>query len=353
MQLTERHYTSVTIQTEDGRTGVAISQSRGAPLAEIGTALLVPLLEGAPADAPRARWEDMYRGTIAIGRVGLALRAISLLDVALWDLLGKRSGLPIATLLGAYRQAAPVTYVAGYPSHCGDVDSVLGAAVAAAASGHRVIKVARTAELDLTQEMLRRLDAELPPGVKVQVDANWVWRSVSEALAEIEMWPASRLLWVEDPFVPEHEHLIAQLRAASDLPIAAGDELADGAQAVRLLDSGALVALRLDVMTIGGITAALELIALARQRAIPVSFHVSPETSVHLACGVPGVLDVETFDRAGNPFDPGFSLIAGGPAFDGGTCTPSSGPGLGFSIAARDDGSPSRRQTELDPVRPL
>jgi len=84
---------------------------------------------------------------------------------------------------------------------------------------------------------------------------------------------------------------------------------------MRLLQTGAADVLRLDVMTVGGITGALPVISVAHRLGAPVSLHISPETSIQLACGVPGVRDVETFDCSGNRFDPAHVLVEGGPAF--------------------------------------
>ena len=75
--------------------------------------------------------------------------------------------------------------------------------------------------------------------------------------------------------------------------------------------------LRLDVLAIGGITPARHVQALAAERGVPVSFHIYPEVSVHLAAGEPGGI-VETFDPdvpGGNPLDPAHLLYSGGPVF--------------------------------------
>jgi L-alanine-DL-glutamate epimerase-like enolase superfamily enzyme len=333
LQITERRYTAVTIRSDDGHAGISLAQSREAALAEVGEAALTPLLLGRDAGHIHMRWREMFRGTLATGRVGLMLRAISLVDVALWDLLGQRAGLPVHALLGGYRESAPVTYIAGYPGAEAEVEAVVEAAAAATAAGHRTIKVARTADPELTRAFLRRLDDRLPQGVGIQVDANWIWESVADAMSEIISWPTARILWVEDPTVPENEALLRELRRRSPVPIAAGDELADPAQAVRLLQTGAVDVLRLDVMTIGGISGTLPLISMANRLGTPVSLHISPETSIHLACGVPGVRDVETFDRSGNRFDPAHVLVDGGPEFAAGSCRPPALPGLGFRLA--------------------
>ncbi len=335
MSVTERRFASVRVLTEHGRTGVAVAQTRGAPVAAIVSALLAPAVVGRDATAVAARWEEMFRATIAVGRVGLVVRAISLVDIALWDLLGQEAGLPVARILGGFRERIPVTFIAGLAGGPDDVAGVVDAAVEAATAGHATIKIARPPTAELALALITKLDRALPPGTRLIVDANWIWRSVPEALRELATWPVRRLEWVEDPFPPEQTKALRALRRATDIPVAAGDEVADPGLVHRLLD-GAVDVLRLDVLTVGGITAAIPLVGAAHREAVPVSFHISPETSVHVACGLPGARDIETFDRTGNRFDPSHELLSGGPTFTSGTATLTDRPGLGFVVTAPD-----------------
>jgi len=284
MTVARREYALVRVTCASGAVGEAYAQSRGAPVPEVVERLFAPVLAGADATDVAGRVDDLERATLAVGRVGLVRRALSLVDLALHDAAGRRAGTPVHALLG--RPAAPVavTYVAGYPA---------------------------TARL--------------------AVDANWVWRTPDEAAGELRGWPLERLAWVEDPFVPEDLEALAGLRRRVTVPVAAGDELADPAGAVRLLDAGVDV-LRLDVATIGGLRAAADLVERAAARGTPVSLHISPESSIHVATGNDAVLDIETFDRAGNPFDPSHELVKGGPAFTGGVAVPADRPGLGFTL---------------------
>jgi L-alanine-DL-glutamate epimerase-like enolase superfamily enzyme len=336
MVVRERRYTVVTVHDADGACGHAFAQSRGAPVVEVVERLLAPAVAGREAADVAARWDDMAQATVAVGRSGLVVRAASLVDIALWDLAGRRAGAPLHALLGDPAQqpkTVPVTFLAGFPSDPEDVERIVADAVAAAGRGHRTIKVPRTPDPALTRTLLARLDAALPSGVGVIVDANWVWSRASDALAELDAWPAQRIAWVEDPFVPEQVEELCALRHRAEVAIAAGDELADPVHARRLLSEQAVDVLRLDVATIGGITGARPLLAAAADAGVPVSFHISPETSIHLATALPGVRDIETFDRTGNRFDPSHELVRGGPLFAGGGARTSDAPGLGFELA--------------------
>jgi L-alanine-DL-glutamate epimerase-like enolase superfamily enzyme len=117
-----------------------------------------------------------------------------------------------------------------------------------------------------------------------------------------------------------------------DLPIGVGDEVTDVHAFDHLVAAQGLDILRLDVATIGGISPALQVIEKAAGWDIPVSLHISPETSIHIAAAFPQTLGVETFVRSGNPYDLSHELCVGGPEFRGGMATPSSRPGIGFTI---------------------
>src|SRR2546428_3709775 len=69
---------------------------------------IVPRVEGKDATAVEAIWQDLWRATMTYGRGGIATMAMSALDIALWDAVGKRASLPLHRLWGHYRSAIPV-----------------------------------------------------------------------------------------------------------------------------------------------------------------------------------------------------------------------------------------------------
>lgn len=332
MRIAERHFTIIRVRCADGIAGCAYAQTRHAPVAAVVDRLLQPVLVNRDSEDIDARYQEMWRSSIAVGRGGLVGRAISLVDAALWDSHGRRAGKPVYELFGESRRRVPVMYVAGYPRGGEDLDAIVHSATAAAIRGHATIKVARAPDPSLTRSLIARLDAELPAGARLVVDANWAWTSVDDAVGEIGGWAPDRIAWVEDPLVPEDARGLAELRARAPVPVGAGDDLTDPHQVRRLLDHEAVDVLRLDVAAVGGLTAAAPLAAEAVRQNVPVSFHISPETSIHLAlsCGA----DIETFDRDGNPFDPSHELVANGPVFADGFAEPSHEPGLGFTLVA-------------------
>jgi L-alanine-DL-glutamate epimerase-like enolase superfamily enzyme len=331
--ISSRAYAFVEITTESGHSGCAYALSRGAPVSMTVNHVLRPLLLGQDADAIAARNEECIRATLSVGRVGLLVRALSLVDIALWDIKAKRAGQPLWRLLGGYQNEIPVLLVAGYLTDDTTPEELAEQLGDFARQGYRMLKLARTPEPALTRRLLEETARAVPEGCGVVVDAAWVWRSVREAAAELKSWGnALDLLWVEDPLPPENARACARLREQAKLPFAIGDEVTDLHVLRALVEAEALDVVRVDATTIGGISGALRAYHMAGAAGFEVSPHVYPEVHVHLAAALPGVLGVETFDPSGSPFDPSRSFIEGGPIYRAGCAIAPETPGLGFGL---------------------
>ena len=324
MTVTRREYSAVQASDADGIIGVAYCLSREAPMAEIVDRLVATHALGADADDPTATWERMLRGSAIVGRVGLVRRAIGLVDIALWDIAARRAGVPLWQLLGTGDAPRDSMLVAAYPSPNRTPREVADE-VLAQATGWSQVKISRTADPAYMRELIGVLNAELPAGTGLVVDVGFGWPDADTALAEIAQWGDPQLAWLEDPLLPEDAAGCARIRRESGLAVSVGDEVTDPAVLHALVEHEAVDVLRLDVVAIGGVTPARELIAWATERGVPVSGHVYPEVNAHLGIGV------ETFARGVNPYDPAPSFIVGGPSFDG-RVRPTDAVGLGFTL---------------------
>ncbi|WP_166851715.1 mandelate racemase/muconate lactonizing enzyme family protein [Isoptericola sp. BMS4] len=358
MTVERREYVAVEVLAEraPGETplvGVAYALTREAPMAELVERLVAPHVVGreiaGPADV-RAAWDAMLRGSAIVGRVGLVRRAIGLVDVALWDVAGQAAGLPVWRLLGADDAPRPSILVAAYPTPGRTADTVAAEVLAQAAGGWPLLKISRSPDRALMREVIARVRDGLAaagrptvPGREgLVVDVGFGWRDADEALADLDGWgiaapgghgqgDAPALAWLEDPLLPEDAARAARIRAATGLPLSIGDEVTDPEVHARLAGLGALDVPRVDVVAIGGLTPAAELVRSWLDAGLTPSSHVYPEVSVHLGIGV------ETFDRSpqGNPYDPAPLLVTGGPTFADGYATPPPAPGLGFRLSPR------------------
>ena len=324
MTVTRREYSAVRATADDGLTGVAYCLSREAPMAEIVDRLAAVHAVGADADDPAATWERMLRGSAIVGRVGLVRRAIGLVDIALWDIAARRAGLPLWTLLGTGDGPRESMLVAAYPS-ADRTPREVADEVLAQADGWTNVKISRIPDPAYMRDLLAMLNAELPDTTGLVVDVGFGWPDADTALTEIAQWGDPRLAWLEDPLLPEDAEGVARIRRESGLPVSVGDEVTDPAVLKALVEVGGVDVLRLDVVAIGGVTPAREMIAWAAERGVPVSGHVYPEVTAHLGIGV------ETFARGVNPYDPAPSFILGGPSFEG-RVRPTDAAGLGFAL---------------------
>ncbi|WP_345763432.1 mandelate racemase/muconate lactonizing enzyme family protein [Diaminobutyricibacter sp. McL0608] len=330
MTVTRREYVAARVRDDNGNDGISYALTREAPMAAIVERLLAQHVVGHELDV-LSLWESMFRGSAIVGRVGLVRRAIGLVDIALWDLLGRRTGEPVWRLLGADNAPRATMLVAAYPTLGRTVDDLVDEVVSQAAAGWPLVKISRSPDTSLMRELLAELNRELPDRTGLVVDVGFGWRDADQALAEVAEWGDPQLAWLEDPLLPEDVDGCARIRSGTGLTLAVGDEVTDPAVLKALVEGGGIDLARLDVVALGGITPAIDFVHWAAERGVPISCHVSPETSVHL-----GAVGVETFGRAagGNPYDPSPTLVTGGPLFDAGHARPTSEPGLGFGFAA-------------------
>lgn len=293
-------------------------------MAEIVQRLVAPHALGSDADDPRAAWERMLRGSAIVGRVGLVRRAIGLIDIALWDIAARCAGQPLWRRLDTGDAPRESMLVAAYPTP-GRTPRAVADEVIAHADGWTNVKISRMPDPEYMRELIGVLNAELPASTGLVVDVGFGWPDAETAIAEIAQWGDVRLAWLEDPLLPEDAAGVARIKAATGMPVSVGDEVTDPAVLKALVEVGGVDVLRLDVVAIGGVTPARELISWAAERGVPVSGHVYPEVTAHLGIGV------ETFARGANPYDPAPSFIVGGPLFEG-RVRPSDAAGLGFSL---------------------
>jgi len=336
VEIRRREYVVVTVTTGDGITGSSYSLTRGLPIATAIRTVLAPLLVGSDSTLIAAAWERCYRATLPGGRTGLLMRALSLVDVALWDVNAKRAGLPLWKLLGGYRSEVPVLLVGGYPRPDRTPAEIGELAASYLKEGYPLVKLARLSEPAATRQMLDAAAAAAGDDRgRFVVDAGWYWRTPAEALTELRTWGDAELAWLEDPLPPENVAAAALLRSQSRFPIGIGDDLTDPGLLRSLGTASAIDVVRLDVTSIGGITAAAKLVVWAEAAGLPVSTHVYPELHVHLCAAWPGCTYAESFDPEDNPFDPANRLFRAGLTFEKGAAKAPTMPGVGLEL---DDG---------------
>src|SRR6185312_11506147 len=147
--------------------------------------LLAKKLIGEDAHRVEGLWEAMYQEGLLTGRLGAVLRAISALDIALWDRNARAAGLPLFKYLGAARTDAVPAYASGGYYLAGKTPEMLGEEVAGyVRQGFKAvkIKVGREQDPGLERARIAAARAAIGPGVLLMLDANNAWSDLPTAL---------------------------------------------------------------------------------------------------------------------------------------------------------------------------
>jgi L-alanine-DL-glutamate epimerase-like enolase superfamily enzyme len=295
--MTEVAFLFAEIRTEAGHEGLGFSYSkRAGGRAQFAHAneIAADLIGEDPNDIGRL-WTKLVWAGASVGRSGAATQAIAAVDVALWDLKAKRAGLPLAKLLGAYRDAVRCYDTSGGFLH-EPVEQVLDNATASRAAGIGGIKIKvghPSPAVDLAR--VRAVREHLGDDVPLMVDANQQWdrptaQRVGRALEEFG------LVWIEEPLDAYDAEGHAALARSLDTAIASGEMLTSVAEHYELIRHGAVDVIQPDAPRIGGITQFLRLAALAEHRNLTLAPHFAMEIHVHLAAAYPHEPWVEHFD---------------------------------------------------------
>ena len=128
-----REYLIVEIDTDIGLTGIGFGMTRNSPAAAVVQRSLTPHLLGQDPMLTESLWERLYYSNLPMGQRGIFMRALSAVDIALWDIKAQAAGLPLWQLLGGARHRVPVLVAGGYPASdrtLADLESELRVAAA-------------------------------------------------------------------------------------------------------------------------------------------------------------------------------------------------------------------------------
>ena len=290
-------------------------------------------------------WERLYAGSRAghalrhgrtfptVGRRGITMSAISGIDIALWDLLGQSLGQPVWRLLGGLCRDRVPAYASGGWAPVGGIGKQLAQYVD---RGHRAVKMRvglQDKSVDDSAARVREVRETVGPDVGLMVDAHGTW-SVREAQRFARKVEDCDLAWFEEPVSPEDLRGQAEVRAATDIPIAAGESEQTRFAFRDLIAAAAVDICQPDIAIAGGLTETLRIAALASAHGLTVAPHlwggaVLFAAGLHLCVATPCATTVE-FSRGHNPLlndltEEGFDLV------DGHVLAPTR-PGLGLTL---------------------
>jgi L-alanine-DL-glutamate epimerase-like enolase superfamily enzyme len=206
---------------------------------------------------------------------GIGLRGLSIVDLAVHDLLARSAGISIARFLGGEPRSMPATAIIGYPPGEMPPDAVREQVRGLREAGWTRFKIPIALPLEYGRDRLLATREEAGADAWVGMDAAWIFRAVDDALVFLESVREARLGWFEDVFPPGDAEIVAGLRArAGGIRIAMGDEQGGSYYPEALLLRKAVDVLRIDLTCMGGITRARPMIEACRRAGTEFSPHM-------------------------------------------------------------------------------
>ena len=254
----ENLHTLVVVETDAGVTGVGSSfTSRG--LVDGAIELLRPNLIGESAIEPERVSEKLHQMTFWQGRGGAVTHAISGIDIALWDILGKACGQPVGRLLGGYYRDRIKPYGSLLFEDPATFPNVL---TAATGRGFKALKLGwgpfGRIDAEMDEKLVRTARETVGPEVELMVDAggsDQFWpHGYKWALERAKMLADYDVVWFEEALPPDDIDGYVKLREHSPVPIAGGEVLTRRQSFIPWIERGALDIVQPDVTKVGGIS---------------------------------------------------------------------------------------------------
>jgi galactonate dehydratase len=352
------------VETSDGLVGWGepVVEGRAATVETAVEELMEGYLLGEDPARIEDHWQTMYRGGFYRGGPVL-MSAIAGVDQALWDLKGKRHGLPVHELLGgrARDRVRVYQWVGGdRPSDVAD------AAAEKVDAGFTALKMNATEELrrvdnpasvDAAAERLAAVREAVGDEVDVAVDFHG---RASKTMAKrlIDALEPHDPFFVEEPVLPEHDEVLPDLAARSSVPIATGERMFSRWDFKSILADGAVDVIQPDLSHAGGITEVKKIADMAEAYDVALAPHcplgpVALASCVQVdACAPNALIQEQSLDIHYNVESDVLDYLADPDvfAFEDGYVDLPDGPGLGVEV---DEATVRERAGDVDWHNPV
>jgi L-rhamnonate dehydratase len=308
----------VVIDTDSGIAGYGVGGG-GFSAIHIVRTVLRDLLIGRDTEPVESLWHAMYQATLPFGRKGVAIMALSGIDLALWDLRGKAANQSIAQLLGGPIHFSIPTYATVWDCI---PDSLVGQ--------HSAFKIHLGrcgGDLESCVSIVTRARAQVGPNVPLMIDA-WMKWDVPFTLRFAERVQPLDIGWIEEPLPPDDFKGYAELVRKSPIPIAGGEHEFTAAAFAEIIERRLHHIVQPDVCWCGGMTELVQIYRFAKQHGVRVCPHRGGEIwGLHALAA----LDPEPLAETGRPW---LSWVGGQPPIRAGRLDVPIGPGFGahFSL---------------------
>ena len=337
----------VKVDTDEGISGLATLHGGGQKVACDMLHALQDVVVGMDALAHEAVWQKIFSISTSVPnpsatqvdrqlfskdqRAGL-MRAIAGIDIALWDIKGKATGLPVWRLLGGTRRTVPAYVTGGYYQEDRDIMAFDGELAGYLDFGYSAVKI-KIGGMPVGDEVtrIRAARQELGDKAKLMLDANGAY-SLAEAERAVAAFEQFDLTWFEEPMHwYDTVRALGKLAARTHVPIASGESELHAWACRDLVDLGGVRIMQFDATRSGGVTEWLRVAAYCQLHGVTMSTHHEPHIQCHLSAAAPNGGLAETFgNSARDPFwDELYTFRAD---LKGGEVILNDEPGFGFDI---------------------
>lgn len=304
-------------------------------LQSFGMFSLQPFWVRTPATL-RGAWSSMVAAIRNLGRPGIVSMSIAAVDTALWDLKAKLFDLPLCKLLGMCRPSVDIYGSGGFTSFTPEqLANQLGGWVHAQQIPRVKMKIGTDWGGDERRDLERVELARRAIGDEAQlfVDANGAY-TCKQAVRLARSFTDLGVTWFEEPVSSDDLGGLNEIRALTEMDVAAGEYGYDLVYFERMCSAGAVDVLQSDVSRCAGITEWLRVAAVASAHGLQISGHCAPLLHLHPACCVPNVRHLEYF---ADHVRVGHMLFDGAVEPVSGTLSPDlSRPGIGLELRRSD-----------------
>jgi L-rhamnonate dehydratase len=276
----------VEVFTDDGQVGIGNAALAPQVTKQVIDLYLQPLLLGQDPWDTDFLWQHMYRKTMAFGRKGIGMAAISAIDIALWDLLGKSARQPVYRLIGGRTKPRIPVYASRLYSV--PLNELAAEAKRYKEEGYQAMKLRfgwgptdGAAGMQRNLELVRTVRETVGDGIDVMADAYMGW-TLDYAKRMLPLLEPFHLRWLEEPVIPDDVHGYAELKSYGRIPIAGGEHEFTLYGFRELLEARAVDYIQFDTNRVGGITQARKIAALGESYSVPVIPHAGQMHNYHV-----------------------------------------------------------------------
>jgi L-alanine-DL-glutamate epimerase-like enolase superfamily enzyme len=290
----DREILVVEVATRSGHVGLGYQLYLGGGFRTTKTCLeemMVPRILGRDATEVEGIWRDLYLSSVADGRGGAQVLALSAIDVALWDIVGQAAGMPLHRLWGHYRDEVPV-YGSGCWRGMGG-DGMVEKARRFVDAGYQAIKmqVGHIWSDAVDVDNVRRVREAVGPEIDVMVDVNMAW-TADKAIAMGRRLDQYDIYWLEEPVVPDDFDGYFRVARALETRVVGGESHFTRYDLRPFFECPEIPILQPDVVR-GGLTELRKIAAIADTWGMQIAPHLYPELMIQLMASIPNGLIIE------------------------------------------------------------